>query len=248
MKNKLKVHLKTAQMRVISVALLLNYKSYIRNASSKSETGLVKSVGSARQRYSDAVLPPCEATSHCMQRRGKRPALVYLALCTAVSNPQIFTTSMDLWGFIIILNFKPNLGFKVIMGKCQSLGHSGSGRLGPGLLRTDTDILSIKHSKSQRMQPFPIFIAAVHSICSLWFVWPKQTLSFCFHYFFFCPSFTVGVGLLVWVQFLIHIGSGRWIWSSCSPPLFHFKLKLLFQITKSPHGYFKWTNTLGTRW
>lgn len=64
---------------------------------------------------------------------------------------------------------------------------------------------------------------------------------------FFCPSPTVGVGLLVWVQFLIHIGSGRWIWSSCSPSLFHFKLRLLFQRTQSLHSYVKWTNMPGTR-
>lgn len=85
---------------------------------------------------------------------------------------------------------------------------------------------------------------------TLWFIWWKQTLSFCFHCFFifyFCPSPTVGV-LLVWVQFLIHIGSGRWIWSSCSPSLFHFKRRLLFQLIQSPHGYVKRTNMLRKRW
>lgn len=103
------------------------------------------------------------------------------------------------------------------------------------------ETLSIKHSRSQRMQHFPF--SSLPSIQStLWFVWPKQSLSFCF-----CPFPTVGVGLLVWVQFLIYIGSGGWIWSSCSLFLFHFKLRLLFQLTQSPHGCVKWANMLGTR-
>lgn len=63
-----------------------------------------------------------------------------------------------------------------------------------------------------------------------------------------CPSVspnffpTVGEGLPVWLQFLIHIGSGRWILPSCSPSLFHLEATLLFQVTRSPHGYSKWMN------
>lgn len=58
---------------------------------------------------------------------------------------------------------------------------------------------------------------------------------------------TVGEGLLVWVQFLIHIGSGRWISPSCSPSLFHLAATLLFRVTRSSHGYCKWMNMLWAR-
>ena len=58
----------------------------------------------------------------------------------------------------------------------------------------------------------------------------------------FFPT-TVG-GLLVWVQILIHIGSGRWILPSCSPSLFHLAATLLLRVTRSPHGYSKWMNML----
>lgn len=40
---------------------------------------------------------------------------------------------------------------------------------------------------------------------------------------FFVPPLLLEWGCWWWVQFLIHIGSGRWIRSSCSPSLFHFK-------------------------
>lgn len=53
--------------------------------------------------------------------------------------------------------------------------------------------------------------------------------------------------LLVWVQFLIHIGSGRWISPSCSPSLFHLAATLLFRVTQSLHGYSKWMNMLRAR-
>lgn len=46
---------------------------------------------------------------------------------------------------------------------------------------------------------------------------------FFFFYFFLSPPLLLKRGCWWWVQFLIHIGSGRWIWSSCSPSLFHFK-------------------------
>lgn len=59
---------------------------------------------------------------------------------------------------------------------------------------------------------------------------------------FFPP--TVGEGMLVWVQFLIHIGSGRWILPSCSPSRLHLEVTLLFQVIRSPHGYRKWMNML----
>lgn len=65
--------------------------------------------------------------------------------------------------------------------------------------------------------------------------------------FFLVPPLLLERGCWWWVQFLIHIGSGRWIWSSCSPALFHFKLELLFQLTQWLHGYSKWMNMLGTR-
>lgn len=58
---------------------------------------------------------------------------------------------------------------------------------------------------------------------------------------------TAGEGLPVWVQFLIHIGSGRWISPSCSPSLFHLAATLLFRVTQSPHGYGKWMNMLWAR-
>lgn len=110
------------------------------------------------------------------------------------------------------------------------------------------EALSITHSRSQRRQPFPIFIAALHPIYSvIWMAKADTVLRVPLFFIFFSSSPTIGVGLLVWVQFLIHIGSGRWIWSSCSPSLFHFKRRLLFRLTQSPHGYVKWTNMLGTR-
>lgn len=58
---------------------------------------------------------------------------------------------------------------------------------------------------------------------------------------------TAGEGLLVWVQFLIHIGSGRWISPSCSSSLFHLAATLLFRVTQSLHGYSKWMNMLWAR-
>lgn len=107
----------------------------------------------------------------------------------------------------------------------------------------DHETLSIKHGRSQRMWPFPISITALHSIYCLWFVWPQHTVSSCFPYFF--PP--LSERLLVWVQFLIHIGSGRWISPSCSPSLFHLATTLLFRVTRSPHGYSKWMNMLWAR-
>lgn len=109
----------------------------------------------------------------------------------------------------------------------------------------DHETLSIKHSGSQRMWPFPISITAppfnlLSVICMA-----TACSVLLFPLIFFFPL--LEKNLLVWVQFLIHIGSGRWISPSCSPSLFHLAATLLFRVTQSLHGYSKWMNMLRAR-
>lgn len=91
----------------------------------------------------------------------------------------------------------------------------------------------------------PSIRSSIRDLCDPSSHWPS--VSTIFFYFFAVPPLLLEWGFWWWVQFLIHIGSGRWIWSSCSPALFHFKLGLLFQLTRWLHGYSKWMNMLGTR-
>lgn len=106
------------------------------------------------------------------------------------------------------------------------------------------EALSIKHSRSQRMWLFPLFCYwPPFNLLSVIYT-AATTCSVLLFLLIFPP--TPGERLLVWAQFLIHIGSGRWISPSCSPSLFHLAATLLFWDSQLLHGYSKWMNMLWT--
>lgn len=108
---------------------------------------------------------------------------------------------------------------------------------------------SIKHSRSQRMQPFSISIAALHSISNLWFVWSKHT---------HCPSDSTI--FLFFLSFPYCWSGGCWrecnFWYAsevagefgpAAPRLCSTLRWLHFPLAHSPYGYIRWMNMPGTR-
>lgn len=112
------------------------------------------------------------------------------------------------------------------------------------LMKHETCLSNTAGLKECSHFPFPSLPSIRSNICDRSSHWPSVSTML---YFFLVPPLLLEWGCWLWLQFLIHIGSGRWIWSSCSLSLFHFKLGLLFQLTQWLHGYSKWMNMLATR-
>lgn len=98
------------------------------------------------------------------------------------------------------------------------------------------------------MQPFPISIAALHSISNLWFVWSEHT---------HCPSDST-----IFCFFVLPLPLEWGCWCECNfwyasevagefgpaaPRLCSTLRWLHFPLAHSPYGYIRWMNMPGTR-